>query len=80
MDTSPNTPTSRAQGSFQKKKRKDCKSQGIKEFDVRLCLLEATSIESHQYDFTCEMNKEDTNRHVKGDWEEPREPHIYTKN
>lgn len=26
------------------------------------------------------MNKEDTNRHVKVDGKEPREPQIYTKN
>ena len=59
---------------------KRCRSQGIKEFDVRLCLLEATPIESHQYEFTYEMNKEDTNRHVKVDGEEPRGPQICTKN
>ena len=45
-------PAPKAQGTLQKREQKDCKSQGIRECAVRVCLLvmsEATPIKSHQH-------------------------------
>lgn len=47
-------PACKAQEALWKRGRKDCESQGIGEFLVRLCLLdrsEATSVKTHQHDY-----------------------------
>lgn len=49
----PNTSAPKVQGSLWKREQKNCKSQRIEEFSVRLCLLgmsEAPPINSHQHD------------------------------
>lgn len=47
-----NTPAPQAQGTLQKRRWKDCESQRIREFAVRLCLpvtSEAAPVKSHQH-------------------------------
>lgn len=48
--------------------KKDCKSQKIRRFTLRLYLiamLEATPIKSHDHDFSNKLNKDDTNVYTK---------------
>lgn len=71
MAASSNSPTPKAQGMLRKREQEDCKSQKIKEFAVRLCLLvlsEARHRKSHQSDSPhVEQNQDDTNGHAKVD-------------
>lgn len=61
---------------------KDCKSQRIREFAVRLYVLvvsEATPIKSHQHDCP-KVKKDSSSRHSKVDGRKPTRPQPYTKN
>lgn len=71
MAASSNSPTPKAQGMLRKREQEECKSQKIKEFAVRFCLLvlsEARHIKSHQSDCpNVEQNQDDINGHAKVD-------------
>lgn len=80
-----NTPAPKALGTWQKRGWRGCKSQNIRGFSVRFCLLvelEATPMESYQHDFPkCEVDECDTNECAWLDRKEPtRRPQPYTKN
>lgn len=71
MAPSLNSLIPKAQGMLRKGEQEDCKSQKIKEFAVRLCLLvlsEVRHIKSHQCGCpNVEQNQDDINGHAEVD-------------
>jgi hypothetical protein len=79
-----NTSTSKVQGPLQKRKQKDCKSQRIREFAVRLCFLVTQgAIPVKSYQDGCpnmSREKDDTSEHTNVDGEKFMRFQLYTKN
>lgn len=68
--------TPKALGTFRKSEQKECKSQRIREFSLRLCLLVMSEaiVMTHQHECPkskCELNKNETWGTCQNGWGEP---------